>query len=67
MKSKDLVLTREERQIQVAIGVLNHWLHKRVWPNYKFQTQVWMEWSTHPNDMSGRAMIEIRDALPLGW
>ena len=66
-KSKNAVLTRSERQIKVALGSLNYWLHKGVWPNYKFQLHGWSEWSVHRNDMSGRALMEIGEALPSGW
>ena len=67
MKGRDSELTRQDRQVKVAIGVLHHWLHKRVWPHYKFLPNQWFEWSDHPNDMSCRALREIGSALPSGY
>ena len=60
-------LTRADRQIQVSVGVLRHWIKKQVWPNYKFLNDDWAKYSPHPQDMRGRAMKEIGDALPAGW
>ena len=64
MKGKDSDLSRQDRQVKVAIGVLHHLLHKRVWPHYKFLPNNWFEWSDHRNDMSCRALLEIGTALP---
>ena len=64
MKGKESELSRQDRQVKVAIGVLHHWLHKRVWPHYKFLPNKWFEWSEHRNDMSCRALREIGMAFP---
>ena len=59
-------LTRADRQIQIAVGVLRHWVKKRVWPNHKFLNDGWAEYSPHHQDVSGRAMKEIGTNLPPG-